>query len=168
MKQQLFKFRNILIVLAFFIPTYSLLAQEISEEFDLQLVKSFFKNLRIPQAERENCAETIVFLAVEIDKNSKVSGIKFSDSASSELKDELKKIIPKIDVENTTKNLKVKGIRNTFLIYPVLFIKRNDDCAALNYLNVGSQVLTRFNGSILAKPCLLRETLTMTSYNSVQ
>lgn len=160
--------KNILFffILIFFANKVS--SQEIENNFDQFFVKSFYKNFRVPKSIRDSCAGTSILLDFYVDGDFNLMSFKFSDNAGKELKDELLRISKKLDTKFISNHLKSNNIKDIHLVYPILFLSRREECNTTNLIVNPGEFFTLFNGVLLDKPCLIRNTLIMMSYETIE
>ena len=134
-----------------------------NEVSDNEFVKTFVKNFKIPEIVRDNCVGTSLFLSVYIEKNSLERKIQFSDNSDNQLKQELEKIYYKLN--NSLLDVKFKTDK-VYLLYPILFVSRKENCKCSDLLLDPGSLYTIFNGATLDSLCILRNPITIAYYDS--
>jgi hypothetical protein len=137
------------------------------ENFDKTFINSFNKNFRVPNLIRDSCIEQNFMMRVYFDKKLNLVNINFSDNSLSVLKEELKKIIPKLDTKALIQYLKLKKLREINFIYPISIKNYESNC--LSKLNtISQQSFSYYSGELLNKPCLLRSSIEITLYETIK
>lgn len=168
MRQKVQNARNILIFFTLICFANKASSQEVNSNFDQFFVKSFYKNFRVPNSVRDKCAGTSVLLNFYVDEDFKVVNFKFSDNTGEELKEELRRISEKLDTKFISNYLKRNNINKIHLVYPILFLSRSEECDNQNFRVSPGDVSTQFNGALIDKPCFIRDTLTIISYQTIE
>ncbi len=168
MLQKVQNARNILIFFTFICFTNKALSQEVSSNFDQFFIKSFYKNFRVPNSIKDKCAGTSVLLNFYIDEDFNAMNFEFSDNAGEELKEELRRISKKLATEFISNYLKRNNLSKIHLVYPTLFLARIEECDDRNLMVSPGEAFTHYNGALIDKPCFIRNTLTLISYQTIK
>ena len=124
--------------------------------YSYPFIRSFNKYFTISPAFRDSCISTSALLRIYFDKNLKPL-IEFSDTALPELKKQLIKASPKLDVKSLQDYLKLEAKRDVSMIFPVFIINKKWVCKNACSFEWYGQGYTNFDNRLLEKECILRE-----------